>query len=151
MESAATSNETKTQVRKKVILEKIRDEAIKKKEIKERNGNKCVYCGCTNKLVLTIDHKIPKIRGGTDEESNLQVCCWCCNQVKNNLTDEEFREYLPSLEKLYELRKIRVLFPQRLQVIFNPDYYPGFPPIAESLKDPPKPNPFGDQYPPTPK
>jgi 5-methylcytosine-specific restriction endonuclease McrA len=31
---------------------------------------------------ITIDHKIPKSRGGTDAKNNLQPMCYECNQAK---------------------------------------------------------------------
>ena len=40
----------------------------------------------------TIDHVIPKSKGGSDEESNLVICCRGCNGKKGDLTMEEFLE-----------------------------------------------------------
>ena len=41
---------------------------------------------------MDIDHMIPVIRGGSNDESNLQVICRPCNLRKGLQTDEEFRE-----------------------------------------------------------
>lgn len=47
-----------------------------------RDGNKCQYCSSTKNL--TIDHVIPKSRGGTDDWSNLVISCSSCNTKKAN-------------------------------------------------------------------
>jgi 5-methylcytosine-specific restriction endonuclease McrA len=45
----------------------------------------CFYCGklltCNN---LTIDHFIPKSKGGTNEIQNLRLACKRCNSDKGN-------------------------------------------------------------------
>lgn len=52
----------------------------------------CKYCG--SKENLTIDHKIPKILGGTDEKSNLQTLCEDCNKLKSGIPDVTFRRIM---------------------------------------------------------
>lgn len=51
----------------------------KKKRIKSIAG-KCRNCGTTNNL--TIDHIIPRSKGGTSRYENLQVLCGKCNVKK---------------------------------------------------------------------
>lgn len=99
----------------------------------KKRKSECVYCGCRNTLILTIDHKIPKVRGGADEEKNMQVCCWICNQLKGALTHEEFKKYMKSLETLKELFKIKLIM-QPLRLDFHPTYYPQFQ-LKEVKKD----------------
>lgn len=53
-----------------------------------RDGYRCVYCGTTH-LPLTIDHVIPRVRGGKDEWDNLVCCCTVCNNHKGDRTPEE--------------------------------------------------------------
>ena len=43
---------------------------------------KCVLCGMNEDL--TIDHIIPVSKGGSDEESNLQLMCKSCNSRKGD-------------------------------------------------------------------
>ena len=50
--------------------------------IYKRDGNKCQYCGATKRL--TIDHVIPKSKGGDDSWENLVVACSTCNTKKGD-------------------------------------------------------------------
>ena len=85
---------------------------------------KCVYCGCSEPMYLTRDHKMPKSRGGTDDESNIQVCCWECNQIKDSLTHKEFLEYRKALRILFKLSKISVERPSNLRLLFRQHHFP---------------------------
>lgn len=52
---------------------------------------RCVYCGTAiTKKNRSLDHKIPLVRGGTNELSNLVPSCLRCNQQKHDMTSEEF-------------------------------------------------------------
>lgn len=93
---------------------------------KIKNNKQCVYCGCNNPLMLTVDHKVPVSRGGTNDLVNLQPCCWICNQLKGSLTVIEFKKYLKALKILHELVKLKIVFPQRLELKFSPAYYPDY-------------------------
>ena len=55
--------------------------------IYKRDNHQCVYCG-SNKS-LTLDHVIPKSRGGKNEWTNLVTSCFKCNLKKSNRTPEE--------------------------------------------------------------
>jgi 5-methylcytosine-specific restriction endonuclease McrA len=48
-----------------------------------RDGNCCKKCGAVDDL--TIDHILPKSRGGGHDPSNLQTLCRKCNELKANL------------------------------------------------------------------
>lgn len=69
--------------------------------IYKRDGNQCVYCGSTKNL--TLDHIIPKSRGGNNDWLNLVTSCSKCNLKKGNRTPEEARmtmkhtPYIPTL------------------------------------------------------
>ena len=45
---------------------------------------KCVQCGSTENL--TMDHILPKSKGGKDELKNLQCLCFPCNIKKGDKT-----------------------------------------------------------------
>lgn len=48
--------------------------------ILERDGHACLTCGSTEDL--TIDHIVPIVRGGGDEDHNLRTLCRRCNSRK---------------------------------------------------------------------
>ncbi len=66
-----------------------------------RDNNKCVYCGSTRSL--TLDHVVPKSRGGKNSWTNLVTSCFTCNLKKSNRTPEEanmkmsHKPYTPTL------------------------------------------------------
>ena len=49
--------------------------------------NRCRYCLSTENL--TIDHKIPVIKGGTNDIKNLQCLCKRCNGIKGQLSQKQ--------------------------------------------------------------
>jgi len=51
----------------------------------------CVYCGATDEKLMTIDHRIPQIHGGTSAFENLLTACKSCNSAKHDKTPEEAR------------------------------------------------------------
>jgi len=61
---------------------------LTRKNILRRDSYKCGYCG-RGDLRLTIDHIIPKARGGMDSWDNLISACTVCNNKKGDRTPEE--------------------------------------------------------------
>ena len=61
---------------------------ISRKNILVRDNYTCQYCGKQNKS-LTVDHVIPKFRGGQDTWENLVAACKECNQTKGERNSEE--------------------------------------------------------------
>ena len=61
---------------------------ISRKNILVRDNYTCQYCGKQNKS-LTVDHVIPKFRGGQDTWENLVAACKECNQIKGERKPEE--------------------------------------------------------------
>jgi len=74
---------------------------LNRKRIFKRDNNECVYCG--SKRNLTIDHIMPRSRGGKNTWSNLVTCCSNCNLRKGNRTPEEagmrmnYKAYEPTI------------------------------------------------------
>jgi hypothetical protein len=66
---------------------RLRPVKIKRERIYKRDGWKCVYC--ESKKNLTIDHVIPKCKGGKNTWNNLVTCCNSCNSKKNDKSLEE--------------------------------------------------------------
>ena len=108
-------------------IKEIAESGKKKEQLKEKLGKKCVYCGCTNELVLTIDHSTPRVRGGKDVDKNKKICCWTCNQLKGALTHMEFKQYLKALFLLKNLRKIKFSYTNTgVKLDFFQNRYPDF-------------------------
>lgn len=55
--------------------------------IYRRDGHACLYCG--SRSHLTLDHVLPKSRGGGNTWENLATCCKKCNSRKDNMTPKE--------------------------------------------------------------
>lgn len=60
---------------------------LSRRNIMKRDGNRCQYCGSHKNL--TIDHVLPRSRGGRDTWENLVTACDDCNVKKGNRTPEE--------------------------------------------------------------
>jgi len=58
------------------------DEKIKR-EVRHRDGNRCVICGSRNKL--EVDHRRALMNGGTNDESNLATLCDDCHTIKTKM------------------------------------------------------------------
>lgn len=55
-----------------------------------RDAYTCQYCGQTgSKQELTVDHVVPRSRGGGHTWENLVTACRACNHKKGNLLPEE--------------------------------------------------------------
>lgn len=59
----------------------------------KKSRGKCAYCGKqTSKSEFTIDHFVPKARGGGNEFWNFRLCCFACNQAKSDCPPWRFLE-----------------------------------------------------------
>lgn len=54
-----------------------------------RDGHRCAYCGAAG--ANTIDHVLPRSRGGASSWTNLVAACMACNQDKADRTPAEAR------------------------------------------------------------
>ena len=71
----------------KLPLSKIMNISPSRSMIYKRDNNTCQYCGARSKL--TIDHVIPRSKGGTDSWENLVVACSSCNTKKGSMFLEQ--------------------------------------------------------------
>lgn len=62
--------------------------ALNRRNILRRDGYTCQYCG-RHGGELTVDHVVPKSRGGRGTWENLVTACRNCNLKKKNRTPEE--------------------------------------------------------------
>lgn len=60
---------------------------LTRQNVFKRDANKCLYCG--NSKDLTLDHVLPKSRGGDSTWTNLATACKKCNSIKGDKTPEE--------------------------------------------------------------
>ena len=66
-----------------------------KRFLVERDGLRCHYCDRLMEYAeAQIDHKVPRVRGGTDAPHNLVLACARCNNIKGSACYEckEFRD-----------------------------------------------------------
>jgi 5-methylcytosine-specific restriction endonuclease McrA len=67
-----------------------REVRLSRKNIFERDQSTCQYCGKRfSKSDFTIDHVMPRSRGGRDTWENLVLACVKCNVKKGNRTPNE--------------------------------------------------------------
>lgn len=59
---------------------------VTRRGVLRRDAHRCGYCG---KAATTIDHVLPRSRGGRDSWENLVACCLRCNNVKGDRTPQE--------------------------------------------------------------
>lgn len=71
----------------KLPLEKMMSHKPSKNLIYKRDNHTCQYCG--SKKSLTIDHVIPRCKGGEDTWENMVVACAPCNTKKGNTLLEQ--------------------------------------------------------------
>ena len=62
------------------------DVTATRRGVLRRDNHLCAYCG---KTASTIDHVMPRSRGGADSWENLVACCLRCNNVKGDRTPQE--------------------------------------------------------------
>jgi 5-methylcytosine-specific restriction endonuclease McrA len=81
-----------------------------KRNVLVRDGFVCMYCGSEERR-LTIDHIIPKSKGGKSNFENCVASCKPCNNKKNDRTPREAGMTLikqPSVPTIMEFFKIRM-------------------------------------------
>ncbi len=59
---------------------------VSRRGVLRRDNQRCAYCGGS---ASTIDHVLPRSRGGQDSWENLVACCLRCNNVKGDRTPAE--------------------------------------------------------------
>jgi 5-methylcytosine-specific restriction endonuclease McrA len=63
--------------------------ALTRRNVLLRDGNACMYCGTETGRELTIDHVVPRSRGGRTEWDNVVAACAPCNRRKGDRTPTE--------------------------------------------------------------
>ena len=84
--------------------------ALSRKNILMRDRYTCQYCGASGSATnLTLDHVIPRSRGGGSSWENLATCCHPCNNRKGNRTPEEAGMKLARTPRAFTLHTSRHL------------------------------------------
>ena len=68
------------------IRRPFREVSLNRRNILERDSHVCQYC---EEFGDTIDHIVPRSRGGGDSWINCVCCCGPCNRKKKNMTPVE--------------------------------------------------------------
>ena len=96
----------------KLPLSKIMNITPSRSMIYKRDNNTCQYCGSKSKL--TIDHVLPRSKGGKDTWENLVVACSSCNTKKSDKLLEQTGMKLvrkpraPINKMIFDLQKTNV-------------------------------------------
>ncbi|GAA1546885.1 5-methylcytosine-specific restriction endonuclease McrA [Microbacterium ginsengiterrae] len=59
---------------------------VTRRGVLRRDDHRCGYCG---NAASTIDHVLPRSRGGAGSWENLVACCLRCNNIKGDRTPQE--------------------------------------------------------------
>jgi 5-methylcytosine-specific restriction endonuclease McrA len=73
-------------LRRYVRIPSGRNVPVSRRGVLRRDGQRCAYCSAS---ASTIDHVIPRSRGGADSWENLVACCLRCNNLKGDRTPHE--------------------------------------------------------------
>jgi 5-methylcytosine-specific restriction endonuclease McrA len=84
---------------------------LNRANVLRRDNHQCQYCGI-RKGPLTLDHVVPKMRGGIESWENLVAACVKCNNKKGSRTPDEAN--MPLLKK-----------PKRPNFLFFMQYFIG--------------------------
>lgn len=82
--------------------------------IRNRRWKGCPYCTyCERRIELleaTLDHKVPRAKGGSTCQDNLVLCCEICNLAKGDEDEDHFRKLiLPKLKYLFDLQTAEIV------------------------------------------
>jgi 5-methylcytosine-specific restriction endonuclease McrA len=92
--------------------------ALSRKNILLRDHNTCQFCKRTFPASeLTLDHVMPRSRGGRSSWENLVACCYACNNRKGDRTPEEAGLKLTRRPRPFTLHTSR----QLMRLIGNKD------------------------------
>jgi 5-methylcytosine-specific restriction endonuclease McrA len=82
--------------------------ALSRKNILLRDRNTCQYCSVVlSSAELTLDHVIPRSRGGVSTWENLVACCHPCNHRKGNHLLGEINMHLMREPRAFSLHTSR--------------------------------------------
>lgn len=98
---------------------------LTRKEIFARDGWRCVYCGKEGKD-LTLDHVVPRHRGGPHSWENLVSACKACNHRKAGRTPAEARMEMTRPPAIPRVSIYHNFFPYLAQQLEWRKFVPGY-------------------------
>lgn len=60
-----------------------------RRELTAAQDGKCFYCGQVM-YIPTLDHRIPRTKGGHNGRNNIVAACDTCNREKGNMDEADF-------------------------------------------------------------
>ena len=87
---------------------------LTRENIYKRDEYKCQYCGDRRPERITLDHIIPRSKGGGNTWKNMVTCCFSCNNAKGDTLLEDLgweypKTYRPNYISL--VRKVENMVP----------------------------------------
>jgi len=64
---------------------------LDRRAVLRRWARACYYCGCDPDSRVTLDHVVPRSRGGSERTENLVPGCEACTSDKGSLSLPEYR------------------------------------------------------------
>lgn len=86
-----------------------------KKTIYAKANGKCAICGKPVKYKeMTVDHRVPLTKGGTNDLENLQLAHLSCNRAKADMLSDELSELAEQIVRHSRWLKIRNIFSKEI-------------------------------------
>jgi len=93
---------------------------VKVKTLWNAQKGKCHFCGCDTQLRpptqkrmkkndATIEHMIPKIKGGNNRRANLKMSCFSCNTNRSDMNADKWMDIVNNPIKISAFFTIREL------------------------------------------
>lgn len=76
---------------------------------------RCCYCKCpvadfgADEMSATVEHVVPRGRGGSNKRDNKKIACKRCNNEKGDMLPHEYREFLDRIASVTRFRNAAAL------------------------------------------
>lgn len=95
---------------KKYVNDLLHIVPLTRENVYRRDNYSCVYCGESRRKLLTLDHVIPKCKGGENTWQNLVTACKKCNNIKSDLSVEDFGKIIKKPYQPHYLMMMKSMF-----------------------------------------
>lgn len=104
---------------------------LSRREVFNRDRYTCQYCGRRGQRDLTLDHVMPRHRGGRHTWDNLVTACKSCNHRKAGRTPQEAKMHLLTVPLQPRVNSYYVVYPYLNHEEGWRKFIPGWEPAAE--------------------